>query len=266
MRSRRLPIVLFALALLAGAAAIWIVRAALEPDPAEPVEAFLADWEAGRDRQAAAQSDAPRAAAAALKANRLGLDGARLEAGTVELSQRDDSAQARVRLSWAVPGIGPFAYETRIPVRKDGDGWRVHWTPTLVHPRLERDTRLGTTRAAFERAPILDRDGVPIVRERPVVRVGAVVKDVSDPPATATGLARVLGVERRPILRQLRGGGPEQFVEAIVLRRDDYAAVQAQVEDIPDASAFDDTAPLSPSREFARGVLGTVAPITAEQL
>ncbi len=59
MRSRRLPIVLFALALLAGAAAIWIVRAALEPDPAEPVEAFLADWEAGRDRQAAAQSDAP---------------------------------------------------------------------------------------------------------------------------------------------------------------------------------------------------------------
>jgi cell division protein FtsI/penicillin-binding protein 2 len=266
MRSRRLPIVLFALALLAGAAAIWIVRAALEPDPAEPVEAFLADWEAGRDRQAAAQSDARRAAAAALKANRLGLDGARLEARTVELSQRDDSAQARVRLSWAVPGIGPFAYETRIPVRKDGDGWRVHWTPTLVHPRLERDTRLGTTRAAFERAPILDRDGVPIVRERPVVRVGAVVKDVSDPPATATGLARVLGVERRPILRQLRGGGPEQFVEAIVLRRDDYAAVQAQVEAIPDASAFDDTAPLSPSREFARGVLGTFAPITAEQL
>ncbi len=252
--------------MVAGGAAIWIVRAALEPDPREPVEAFLGDWEAGRDRKAAARTDAPRIAAAALKANRLGLDGARLEATTLEVSEREDSAEARVRMRWAVPGIGPYSYETRIPLRKHDGEWRVHWAPTLVHPKLERDTRLGTTRAPFERAPILDRDGVPIVRERPVVRVGAVVEDVADPRATAAGLARAVGVDRRPLLRQLRNGGPEQFVEAIVLRRDDYAAVQAEVESVPDASAFDDTAPLSPTREFARGLLGTVAPVTAEQL
>ena len=266
MRARRLPIVLFVLALVAGAVLIWIVRGALEPDPGEPVEAFLSDWEAGRDRRAAAKTDAPRAAGAALKANRLGLDDARLDARTLELSESGDRAEARVRLRWTVPGIGPFAYETSVPVLKDGDEWKVHWTPTLVHPKLERDTRLGTTRSAFERAPILDRDRVPIVRPRPVIRVGAVVKDVSNPRATADGLARVLDVDRGPILRQLRAGGPEQFVEAIVLRRPDYAAVQAEVEAIPDAAAFDDTAPLAPTREFARGLLGTVAPVTAEQL
>ena len=266
MRSRRLPIVLFALALLVGTAGIWVVRGALEPDPGEPVEAFLADWEAGRDRRAAAQTDAPRAAASALKANRLGLDGARLDAKTLELSKSGDRAEAGVRLRWTVPGLGPFTYESRIPVRKEEGEWRLHWTPKLVHPKLERDTRLGTTRLAFERAPILDRDGVPIVRARPVVRVGAVVGDVSDPRATATGLAGALGVDRGSIMRQLRNGGPEQFVEALVLRRPDYAAVQAEVEAVPDAAAFDDTAPLAPTREFARGLLGTVAPVTAEQL
>jgi cell division protein FtsI/penicillin-binding protein 2 len=266
MRSRRLPIALLALAVVAGAAAIWIVRAALRPDPRDPVEAFLSDWEAGHDRTAAARTDAPRAAAAALKANRLGLDGASLDARTLDVSEREDSAEARVRMRWAVPGVGPYSYVTHVPLRKDGGEWRVHWVPALVHPKLERDTRLGTTRAPFERAPILDRDGVPIVRERPVVRVGAVVKDVSNPRATAAGLASAVGVDRRPLLRQLRNGGPEQFVEAIVLRRDDYAAVQAEVEAVPDAAAFDDTAPLSPNREFARGLLGTVAPVTAEQL
>jgi hypothetical protein len=266
MRARRVPIVLFALVLVAGAAAIWIVRDALEPDPAEPVEAFLTDWEAGRDLKAAARTDSPRVAAAALKANRLGLDDARLDARTLEISENGDRAKARVRLRWTAPAIGPFAYEIVVPVRKDGDEWRVPRTPTLVHPKLEPDTRLGTTRAAFERAPILDRDRVPVVRPRPVVRVGAVVKDVSNPRATADGLARVLDVDRGPILRQLRAGGPEQFVEAIVLRRPDYAAMQAEVEAIPDAAAFDDTAPLAPTREFARGLLGTVAPVTAEQL
>lgn len=266
MRSRRLLLVLVALALVAGVAGFWFFRAARGPDPADAVEAFLSDWKAGRDSRAAAQTDAPRLAAAALRANRLGLDGARLQAETLELAERGDAAVARVSLRWAVPDIGPFVYETRVPVHKDGDEWRVHWTSTLVHPELDRDTRLGTTRSVFERAPILDRDGVPIVRPRPVIRVGAVVKEVSNPRATAAGLARVLDVDRGPLLRQLRNGGPEQFVEAIVLRRGDYAAVQAQVEAVPDASAFDDTAPLAPTREFARGLLGTVAPVTAEQL
>lgn len=138
MRSRRLPIVLFALALLVGTAGIWVVRAALEPDPGEAVEAFLADWEAGRDRRAAAQTDAPRAAASALKANRLGLDGARLDAKTLELSKSGDRAEAGVRLRWNVPGLGPFTYESRIRVRKEEGEWRLHWTPKLVHQARAR--------------------------------------------------------------------------------------------------------------------------------
>jgi cell division protein FtsI/penicillin-binding protein 2 len=165
-----------------------------------------------------------------------------------------------------VPGIGPWSYETRVPLRKvDGD-WRVRWTPTLVHPALDRTTRLGTTRTFGDRAPIVARDGRALVRYRPVVRVGAVVGEVSDPAATAGGLARVLDVDRRPLLRQLRGGGSQQFVEAIALRRSDYAALAGQLGAVPDMTAIDDTAPLAPTREFARALLGTVAPVTAEQL
>jgi cell division protein FtsI/penicillin-binding protein 2 len=154
----------------------------------------------------------------------------------------------------------------RVPLRKVEDEWRVRFAVTLVHPELRDSERLGTTRELPERAPVLDRAGRRIVEQRPVKRVGAVVSEVDDPRATATGLARVLDVDAGPILRQIRGGGPQQFVEALVLRNEDYAALEAELASVPDVTTVDDTAPLAPTREFARALLGTVSPATAEQL
>jgi cell division protein FtsI/penicillin-binding protein 2 len=236
------------------------------PEPSDALDPFLTEWSEGRDRAAARHTDAARAAAAALAANRAGLDGARLETETLETSEDGDRARARVRMRWNVPGIGPWAYDTRVPLRKVDDEWKVRWTVTLVHPELRDNERLGTTRELPERARILDRAGRTIVAQRPVKRVGAVVSEVDDPRATATGLARVLDVDARPILRQLLGGGPQQFVEAIVLRGEDYAALEAELSSVPDVTTLDGTAPLAPTREFARALLGTVAPATAEQL
>jgi cell division protein FtsI/penicillin-binding protein 2 len=265
-RNRQLPIILFAAVLLVAGFAIVIVRSSGEAETSEALAPFLDDWSAGRDRAAARHTDAPRAAAAALAANRAGLDGARLATETLEVSEDGDEARASVRLRWAVPGIGPWGYDVRVPLRKVEDEWRVRWTVRLVHPRLRGKERLGTTREPQERANILDRAGRRIVQELPVKQVGAVVSQVSDPRATATGLARVLGVSAGPILSQLRGGGPEQFVEAIVLREDDYAALRSELASVPDATVLDGTAPLAPTREFARALLGAVAPATAEQL
>ena len=267
LSDRQLPIALFALGLLLAVAGILLLRGCFGSGPGDAAQTFLEDWSSGADRRAADHTDRPRVAAAALRANRAGLDGARLDAELGEVSERGDTAAvAGVELRWRIPGIGPWSYATRLPlVKQDGD-WHVRWTPALVHPRLDADTRLGTTREFAERAPILGRGGRAIVRDRPVVRVGAVVSETSDPAATATGLASVLDVDRRPILRQLRGGGPQQFVEALVLRRAEYAALEPILETVPDVTAIEGSAPLAPTREFARALIGTVAPVTAEQL
>jgi Penicillin binding protein transpeptidase domain/NTF2-like N-terminal transpeptidase domain len=239
--------------------AIVIARSSPGPDPSEALDPFLTKWSEGRDRQAARHTDAPKVAGTALAANRAGLDGARLSAEQLDLSEEGDRATARVRMRWNVPGFGPWGYDTRVPLRKTGDEWKVHWRVTVVHPKLRGTERLGTTRELPRRAPIRDRHGRAIVQLRPVKRVGAVVSEVGDPRATATGLAGVLGVDAAPILSQLRGGGPEQFVEAIVLREDDYAALARQIASIPNVTVLDDTAPIAPTREFARALLGAVA-------
>jgi cell division protein FtsI/penicillin-binding protein 2 len=258
--------VLLLVFLLAAGLAIVLAQSPDEPEPSGALDPFLTKWSEGRDRAAARHTDAPRVAGAALVANRAGLDGARLAAETLDVSEDGDRATARVRMRWAVPGIGPWGYDTRVPLRKIEDEWTVHWRVTVVHPKLRGKERLGTTRDLPRRAPIRDRAGRAIVQLRPVKRVGAVVSEVGDPAATATGLARVLGVDAGPILSQLRGGGPEQFVEAIVLREEHYAPLARRIASIPDVTVLDDTAPIAPTREFARALLGTVAPATADQL
>jgi cell division protein FtsI/penicillin-binding protein 2 len=265
-RNPQLPVIVLLVFLLVAGLAIVLLRSPDEPEPSEALEPFLADWSTGRDRAAARHTDAPKVAAAALVANRAGLDGAKLSTETLDVSEDGDRARATVRLRWNVPAIGPYSYDVRVPLRKQNDEWQVHWRVTVVHPRLRGKERLGTTRDLPTRGPIRDRHGRAIVQLRPVKRVGAVVSEVSSPGATATGLARVLGVDAGPILTQLQGGGPEQFVEAIVLREDDYAPLARQIGSIPDVTVLDDTAPIAPTREFARAVLGTVAPATAEQL
>jgi cell division protein FtsI/penicillin-binding protein 2 len=249
-----------------AAAAIIFVRDAKPPGPDEALDPFVAAWTRGDDRGAAALSTDPRAAGAALAANRRGLDGARVNASVVTVDESDATARATVRLRWEVPGIGPWVYRTRIALARDDGHWKVVWRPTVVHPRLTAARRLGTVRDPQARAPIVDRDRRPLVSARAVVRVGLDRATVSDIETSATALAGVLDVDGAALTRAARRAGPKQFVEAVTLRASDYAPLAQQVEAIQGVQVVQGTAQLAPSRSFARALLGAVAPATAEQI
>ena len=209
-------IALGALALVAVAAVVILfVRGAAPPEPSEALDPFVAAWSRGDDRGAAALTSDPAAARAALAANRRGLDGARLRASTQDVAKSGDTARATVRLSWNVPGIGTWSYRTRIALERHGGHWKVVWAPTVVHPRLTAGRRLGTVRDPDARAPILDRQGQPLVTARQVVRVGIDRATVERHrrerrprwPASSTSTATR---SRRAAKR----AGPKQFVEA----------------------------------------------------
>ena len=87
-----------------------------------------------------------------------------------------------------------------------------------------------------------------------------------EPAATAAAMARIVDVNRRAYERAIERAGPRQFVEAITLRPADAARLKPQLDGIRGALAVEDRAPLAPTRDFARALLGTVAPANAEQL
>ena len=163
-----------------------------------------------------------------------------------------------------MPGIGRFAYPVSMTLRRGDERWTVAWSERVVHPKLEDDTqRLGTTREAARRGDILDRDGVAIVRPRTVYRVGLARDKVTDVGVSVDALARVVDIDRRSFTQAVRGAGPEQFVEAIVLREADYEPVKDALKAVPGVLAVHDQAPLAESREFARALVGTEGTGTA---
>jgi cell division protein FtsI/penicillin-binding protein 2 len=240
-----------------------------EESASERLDAFLTDWSRGSDVAAARLTSAPARAAAQLRANRAGLDGARLQARRIgDVRVGDGRASARVRMTWDVPAIGDFTYTTRVRLSDDADGgWTVNWSPTVVHPQLRAaNQRLGTVRTAQRRGRILDRNGAPLVQEQAVKRVGVIAGQVEDPAATASAIADAVDIDARPFERAIRNGGSQQFVEAITLRPEDYDAVAGTIEAIPGAEVVDATAQLAPTRGFGRALLGDVRELSAEQL
>ncbi len=266
-RRRALAIAaLLAAVALAGGGAAVVLSADGRPKAEEAVDGFLAAWSRGDDRGAAGWTDDARRAQEELAANRRGLDGAKVSARTLAVSEEGDVARARFEVTWDVPGFGPWSYRSSARLRKGEERWTLAWSPKVVHPQLGDVRVLGTVREAGARGPILDRDGRAIVRERTVYRVGLARDKVEDVGASVSALAAVVDVDAGDLRRAVRGAGPEQFVEAITLRAADYDAVEAELEGVPGMLAIRDESPLAPSREFARALLGTVGPATAEQL
>ncbi len=258
-----------ALALAVGAVVVVVVvwRLAHPPGPDAKLQDYAAAWTRGDDRGAGALTDNPKAATAALIANRKGLDGAHVSASAADVSSHGDQATGTLRVRWNVPSVGPWSYTTKVTLFRSGGDWQVAWKPTDIHPRLTASNlRLGTVRDDPPRAPITDRDGAPLISSRAVDRVGIDRATVKDIDATATALAAVLDVNAANLARAARRAGPKQFVEALTLRHSQYAPLADQITPIQGAQVVPDTAQLAPTRGFARALLGSVAPATAEQI
>jgi cell division protein FtsI/penicillin-binding protein 2 len=254
------------LAVAAAIAAAVLLIGGGGPPASEAAEKFATAWSRGDDRGAAQFTNAPDRALADLQANRRGLDDASVRVRVTDVTEEDETAVARLAVSWDVPGVGPFRYRSRMRLDKGEDDWTVRWARQVVHLRLADEQRLGTTREAAERGNIVARDGRAIVRDRTVYRVGLERDKVDDIGASARALADVVDVDAGPLRRALRNAGPQQFVEAITMRPGDYEEIDGALEDVPGALAVEAEAPLAESREFARALLGSVGPATAEQL
>ena len=169
---------------------------------------------------------------------------------------------------WELSGQ-EWRYTTTAQVAQEGGHWGVRWTPGLIAPGLQPNEVLALRSQTPARADILGAGDVPLVTARPVKRVGIdktlVVADRLD--ASARALASLVGLDPADYAKQAAAAGPKAFVQAIVLRDvPNRTPTDDQIAAIPGAVALGDTLPLAPTREFARAVLGTVSPASAEQI
>lgn len=184
----------------------------------------------------------------------------------------DNPAQATATLRWTwnlVGAEGKWNYATDAKLTRAPDqSWHVQWSPTLVEPKLTATERLVLDRKQAPRGSILGANGDVLVGLKDVYRVGIDKGKVAAAQVanSATALATFLGIDAAAYGKTVAASGPAQFVVAITLRVEDprIAGKTAAVQAIPGGAAVPGQAMLAPTATWARAVLGTVGPATAE--
>ncbi len=225
---------------------------------------FLRNWQGGTLDKASYLGASGADVAAAYRAVAGDLAEVRPKLAAGEVRTTDNRATAPVEVTWPVGTGRTWRYRTQVSLVKQDDRWLVDWSAATVHPRLSAGRRLTIERDQAERAPISDGAGRPIVVRRPVVYVGVEPRQVTDPAKLARDLQAALGVNLADLPARLKQARPDAFVDVITLRKEQYDQVKPQIYGLDGTVFRTGTLPLSPSRTFARALLGSVGPVTKE--
>ncbi|QFG24701.1 penicillin-binding transpeptidase domain-containing protein [Actinomadura sp. WMMB 499] len=155
-----------AVVVLAGAGAVWFLRAGDDPEAA--AEDFLAAWSGGDHAAMAALTDRPPADFAQ-RLRQLHDDlGVTAQRYTVASVGEPDGGTAggSYKAELTLSGGRAWSYTGTLPlVERDGE-WRVRWSPQVLHPELKDGQRLRAARAFPQRADVLAADGSSLSTSR----------------------------------------------------------------------------------------------------
>ncbi len=167
-------------------------------------ETFLTAWQSGQVAEAAAATDDPVAAKAALASY--------VKDARVRDLALTPGAPARDSVTFALKGTvsyeqttKPLTYDSTLTVvRRAGDGEpRVDWRPSVLHPELREGDKLVTGEAGTPPVKALDRDGGELTTEK-YPSLGSVLDGLREKYGEEAG--GEAGVE----LRVVRGGASKK--------------------------------------------------------
>lgn len=274
MRQWRLVAVLAVLCLLASLVA-GCTSGSSTPREKVAAQTFLDAVGRGDFAKAGAATTDPTAAISVTKgfveALSVGLPhGATGKLAVTELTGRTDTAAvAKYSATWTIAGAPQsWIYSGELPMTRSPDGpWRVVWSASTLHPRLGTGASIVIARTQPARAALLDSAGAPLFAMTAVVTVGMVPSQVTDLIGESMVLGTALNISAQDIVNEVTAAQatrPDDFIELVTVRRLDYEAVRTTIYDLPGVQFRTGERLLAPSATFARQLLGTVGPATAQ--
>ncbi len=135
-------------------------------DPTSAVSEYLQDFAEGNTDAASRLTDDPAAAAVALRDARNQLVPTKVAATLTKVEPTAAGAKktsGTFSVSWTLAAGKVWTYDDTFDVALTGTNWRMHWAPTLLHPKLEAGQRLVVSTAVADTPVVVDRDGKPLV-------------------------------------------------------------------------------------------------------
>ena len=248
----------------AGAAGVWaVMRRPVGRSADQAAAAFAAEWARGRLRDVPLANTTAGDATARYRRLVAGLGNSRVETTVIDTATDGGHGVARIRVRWLLPRA-TWAYTAKVALTRSAGGWAVRWQAGDINPRLHDGDRLELTRIAAPRGQILGANGRALMKERPVVDVGVEPARVRNIQSLTRRLAALLHIDAASLAQRIRSAKPHAFVNVITLRRNDYEALRPRLYPLRGTVFTTGHLPLAPTRTFARSLLGSVGPATAE--
>lgn len=249
--TRRCLLSLLSCALLLAATSCSLFSS---PKPEDAFHAF-ADAIGRKDAGAAAAStDDPNAATAAITSM---FDGMGKDA-TIKLDTSragDDDKSAMLSYTWSFGPEKTLQYDATATATQSGDDWHVHWSPSVLHPKLNSGKTFQYSDEKNFLTPVTDRDGQPILAWQ-TVGVVTLTRDHLDSAGQLASLLQQFDATTtaESIAGQFNAT-QDNAVTVIKLREDDLDKVADQLKEVPGVSVADQGALLTANRDLSSPAL-----------
>ena len=238
------------------------------PMPQTTANAYLAAW-ARQDWAAMRQltSDPPADFTSVNQAAFRNLTVRQASFAADPVHTNNSTASARVTERLTLAGLGTVTIKSALQLVLVQNKWLVKWSPATIAPHLGAGDRLSLRTTWPARAAILGADGTPLTSQGQVVTIGvegALVKNAAS--LRAALLAAGAPADAVSTAITAAGTHPTYFEPVFTVTRARYDQLQPTIYPIPGTVFQSSTALSAVTPGLTTGVVGTVGPVTAQEL
>ncbi|WP_326820242.1 penicillin-binding transpeptidase domain-containing protein [Streptosporangium sp. NBC_01639] len=235
-----------------------------EPSAHEAVRDFLVGWQTGDYAMAARRTDGDqKVVRRALEDAKIHLDAASFRFRLNGLRSVGERTEADFEAEVDLGENNPlWEYAGRLPLQLVDGQWKVHWSPSVIHPQLHEGERFAVDVTPYGRRSILDRTNDPLQQPATLYVATVVPSMLKDPVAVCRQLSKITGFPQDRLLSKIRSAIPNAQVPLVTFGRLKYDQLRARLEAIPGVTTSPE--PLLIDPESPAQIVGSVTAVTPE--
>ena len=259
-----------ALAAIVLGAALLSGCSSSPPMPQTTADAYLTawarqDWTAMRQLTRDPPADFTAVNQAAFR--NLTVRRASFAAGRVHTNTNNTAASVPVTERLTLAGLGTVTISSALQLVLVQNKWLVKWSPATIAPHLGARDQLSLQTTWPARAAILGADGTPLTSQGQVVTIGIEGALVKNAASLRTALLAA-GAPADAVSTAITAARthPTYFEPVFTVTRARYDQLQPTIYPIPGTVFQSSTALTAATPGLTTGVVGTVGPVTAQEL
>ncbi|MBU3751360.1 MAG: penicillin-binding transpeptidase domain-containing protein, partial [Mycobacterium sp.] len=241
-----------------------------QPGPAPAAAQFLADLGRGDTGGAAARSDRPTEAHAALNEAWSRLQASKLDATILGSRYTEDTGSVDYRFTWELPRNRTWTYDGVLNLIRDEGAWRVRWTASALHPRLGENQTLELRADPPRRASVNELGGTEVLVPGSLYRyqldATRAAGNLMSTARTVSDVLRQFDDTLNPQRLAEQASSAKGPLDLITLRPSDHDTVAPVLDALPGVVVTPQAEMLPTDRGFAPAVVNEVKKAVIDEL